>query len=220
MSGDSDASGESSSGSGPTDGISDASANDASSYDNSSQGTYADHAYEHISANEDDPSRAGTLDRRAENEGFSSAPEYIDNLQGREDTRSFEAANDRVCWANADERIYGWNNRDDPGQSTVIPKKTPDLTIREFENHKETESEKLGEEIREMGPLSRDQRDVESDQQNLQVAKEQSQATNQKQEAPISDKEEPLRSARLQRALDLANSREEELDQSKDEGIE
>lgn len=177
------------------------SANTASETQNDqqvAQTTYADYAYEHVSANENDPARAATLDRRADDAGFSSANEYIDDIQGRDDTRSFEAANDRVCWANSNERLYGWNNRADPTQSTVIPKKTPELTTKEFENHKEAESEKLNEQVHETGSLTHQQRNVELDQKSLE-----------NDQAPrTANTAEETRSSRLQDVVDTVDERD------------
>ncbi|WGJ13862.1 hypothetical protein QEV83_14450 [Methylocapsa sp. D3K7] len=133
---------------------------------------YADHAYAHIQTNTNDPGRSVTLDKRAQEAGFKSATDYIDDIQGRSDTRSFEGVNNRVCWANARERLYGWHNRVDPSQSTVIPKKTAAKTIREFENHKKVEAQELGishDQIKERGPIPENRRDVALDRKTEQA---------------------------------------------------
>lgn len=133
---------------------------------------YADHAYAHAQANEKDTNRAPTLDRRASDAGFKNTADYIDNVMGRPDTKSYEAANNRVGWMNANERLYGWNNRNNPSQSTVIPKGNAQKTIREFENHKENEAGKMGvakEAVKERGPIPEHRRDVAQDQKTEQA---------------------------------------------------
>lgn len=81
---------------------------------------FADHAFKHSQDKTNDPDRIPELDKRARNGGFENTPDYIHDVQGRKDTKSFNASNDRVFWANEKETMVGWNNNKSPEKSTVF----------------------------------------------------------------------------------------------------
>lgn len=98
------------------------------------------------------------MDQRAQIAGYSNTADYVDYLQGKQDTRSFEGANNRTCWVNEAEKVYGWNHKSEPENSTVIPARKAG---KEFENHKKEEARALGvERIEERSSLSQQERTV------------------------------------------------------------
>lgn len=123
---------------------------------------YADYAYVHACDRPKDPDRGAALDSKAQAEGYASTPDYIDNVQGRDGTRSFETSDGRTCWSNQDAGLYGWNNGADPKKSTVVPSRNPD---RDFENQKDEEADRQGldsmNDVQENGSIAEDQRQVE-----------------------------------------------------------
>jgi glutathionylspermidine synthase len=121
---------------------------------------YADYAYTHVQENQKDPARMQIIDDKAKQSGYESTVDYIHDVQGREDTRVFDGANNRTCWMNEQESLYGWNNKDNPSKSTVIPSSD---TEKSFENHKEKEETRLEQELPERQGLTEEERTVEKD---------------------------------------------------------
>ncbi len=153
---------------------------------------YADYAYEHINSDdhkEKDSGRAGAIDRRAERAGFSNGADYLDDVMGRPDTRSFEGANGRTAWVNAEERLTGWNHAHQPEQSTVIPARDSEVAEKRFEDYKETEADKLKvdkEQIEERGAILEQDRQVpnEIDKSNEPPQHDQEPAREEPERAP------------------------------------
>lgn len=94
---------------------------------------FADHAYQHALEKEGDPDRVPRLDAQAKSGGFKTTADYIHDVQGRKDTVSMQASNDRVLWANEREKLVGWNNHRMPDRSTVFVKDSERDTRLKFE---------------------------------------------------------------------------------------
>lgn len=121
---------------------------------------YADYAYAHACNRPNDPQRGEVLDNKAQSEGYANTSDYVDNVQGRGDTRSFGSSDGRTCWSNKEAGLYGWNNSSEPENSTVVPSRNAD---RDFERQKGVEADRQGvekEAIQESGPISEADRQV------------------------------------------------------------
>src|SRR5262249_27626790 len=121
---------------------------------------FADLAIKHIKNNPVDRDRLKVIESRARESGFASAADFIHDVQGRPDTRSFQANKGRVCWFNEAEKLYGWNNHAEPQKSTVIRARKAGI---EFDNHKNAQARSQGIDfgVPELGPLTEKNRQVD-----------------------------------------------------------
>ncbi|MEO9960562.1 MAG: hypothetical protein ABJF07_09710 [Nisaea sp.] len=103
---------------------------------------FGDHAYQHSKEKVGDPTRVSKLDAKAKAGGFESTPDYIHDVQGRKDTVSMQASNDRVLWANEREKLVGWNNHRMPERSTVFVKESEQATRLKFQGLRAAEAPK------------------------------------------------------------------------------